>query len=89
MSTLFLLNFRPGVFFCGLSSSIDFKKQVMNLKSVQFFFVLTVAAKLPLVSEPKAVVILFLNYFRVVKEVLQITWNKKEVFVGFDPVEKP
>lgn len=32
-------------------------------------------------------VILFLKYFRIVKDVT-ITWNKKEVFIVFDKIEK-
>lgn len=46
------------------------------------------AAKLPFVPGPKPVVILFLNYFGVVEEVLQITWNKNEAFSGSDKIEK-
>lgn len=60
----------------------------MNLKLVQFFYVVTVGAELPFVPGPKPLVILFINSYRVVKEVLQITWNKKAVFIGFDKVEK-
>lgn len=89
MSPFFLLKFWASGLFCGLNSLKNFKKK----KSYEFkvnpiLFVLTVAARLPFVPGPKPVVILFLNYFRVVEEVLQITWDKNEAFTESDKIEK-
>lgn len=51
--TLSLLKLWASGLLCGLSFLIGFKKKVMNLKLVQFFFVLTVEAKLLFVPGPK------------------------------------